>query len=214
MITVTSIKRSDYAPWLLERHYARRMCQVDHAFGLFDNGALLGVITFGRPPNNQLNQVAGFACLELNRFCIDENACKNAASILIGRSLRMLPKPRVVISYADPDQGHVGYIYQATNWIYTGTGSSDIEFIKDGNQYHRKSLFNRFGTGSVEFLVSRGYRPVVVQGKHRYVYFVGSKSQRRSMRAALRYPVEPYPKGETRRYDASAPVQTQGVLSL
>jgi hypothetical protein len=30
--------------------------------------------------------------------------------------------------------------------------------------------------------------------KHRYVYFVGSKREKRDMLAALRYPIEQYPK--------------------
>ena len=47
--------------------------------------------------------------------------------------------------------------------------------------------------------------------KHRYVYFTGSKKQKKEMRKALKYPILPYPKGESKRYDTSAtfPKQVQ-----
>jgi hypothetical protein len=48
--------------------------------------------------------------------------------------------------------------------------------------------------------------------KHRYVYFVGSKTQKKAMRKALKYPVLPYPKGESKRYDSGGAVPTQQLL--
>jgi hypothetical protein len=33
----------------------------------------------------------------------------------------MLPKPTIVVSYADTAMGHIGYIYQASNFLFTGT---------------------------------------------------------------------------------------------
>ena len=42
-------------------------------------------------------------------------------------SLNLLPKPQAIVSYADTSQGHHGYIYQATNWIYTGLSAKRTE---------------------------------------------------------------------------------------
>ena len=39
--------------------------------------------------------------------------------------------------------------------------------------------------------------------KHRYFYFVGNKRQKRQMLNELPYDIQPYPKGENKRYDAS-----------
>jgi hypothetical protein len=39
--------------------------------------------------------------------------------------------------------------------------------------------------------------------KHRYIYIVGTKGQKKSILSALKYPIETYPKGESKRYDAS-----------
>ena len=223
MITVTSIKRSDYAPWLLERHYARRMCPVSHAFGAYADGELVGVVTYGAPASRHLCEgVCGpewaGAVIELNRLCCEP--WQNLASRLVGQSLRMLPRPAVVVSFADSAQGHVGYIYQATNWIYTGMTDAERktprkDWVLRGREGLHSRALTHIGNGA-ELRKRYGDDFIAVERKpkHRYIRFVGSKSQRRSMRDALRYPVEPYPKGETRRYDASAPVQTQGVLAL
>ena len=195
--------------WIKKRHYAKRKPSIVHAFGLYLDHLLIGVITYGIPPINNLNQIAGFPAIELNRLCIEEGAPKNSASILVGRSLCLLPRPLVVISYADQTQGHVGYIYQATNWLYTGEGSRDIEFEKDGKTYHRKSLFNTFGSGGSERLLAMGYSKVQKDAKHRYLFFLGSKREKKQMLTNLKWPVLPYPKGETHRYDASAEIHTQ-----
>lgn len=43
--------------------------------------------------------------------------------------------------------------------------------------------------------------------KHRYVYLVGSKRDRKEMRKELRYLVyDKYPKGESERYDTLNPI--------
>ena len=48
--------------------------------------------------------------------------------------------------------------------------------------------------------------------KHRYIIFTGSKLQKKRLQKKLNYEIEPYPKGEYKRYDASGYVETQGVL--
>ena len=48
--------------------------------------------------------------------------------------------------------------------------------------------------------------------KHRYFYFLGSKTERRKMMKALPYKIEPYPKGDNTRYDASYQIEAQGIL--
>lgn len=38
----------------------------------------------------------------------------------------------ILVSYADSAQGHHGYIYQATNWIYTGISAKRTEWREIG----------------------------------------------------------------------------------
>ena len=201
-ILVLSIQNYEATPWIMEKHYAKRMPSVSYAFGAYRSGELIGVVTYGVPASPSLCMgVCGTEwrgkVLELNRLCCEST--KNVASTLVGRSLAMLPKPSVVVSYADTAQGHVGYIYQATNWNYTGATKERTDmFAGDG----KHSRHNRGDSSQRQTRSS----------KHRYVFFVGSATERKAMRKALMYPIEPYPKGESRRYDASATVQTQGIL--
>ena len=61
--------------------------------------------------------------IELN-LCLQDNH-RNQSSYLISQSLKLLEKLKIVVSYADTSKGHVGYVYQATNFIYTGMSASE-----------------------------------------------------------------------------------------
>lgn len=204
LITVNEIQSWECEQWVLHKHYAKRMPPISHAYGLFDDQTLIGVVTYGSPPSRPLCiGVCGIEhvenVLELNRLVLADNA-KNQASILVGRSLRLLPKPRIVVSFADTAQGHVGYIYQATNWLYTGLSKKRNDRVAVGDNRHPRTGFDPNGT-----LVERSR-------KHRYVFFVGNKKQVKELKSALKYPVSSYPKGDSARYDSSGDVETQMKL--
>lgn len=210
--TVDYIQKRQCKSWLLHKHYARRVPSIVHAFGLFDNRLPIGICTFGIGANGNLNELGGFQCIELNRLCVNANLPANALSFFVASCLKMLPAPKIVISYADTGAGHHGYIYQATNWIYTGLSGGDYEFIKNGNQYHRKTLFDMFGSGNLTNAVANGFQVVKVAPKHRYMMFIGDKRQKMVMKKSLPFKQEPYPKGDNARYDASYEPQTQAHL--
>jgi hypothetical protein len=190
---------------------------VQYAFGLFEDNVLRGIVTYGPPPTPAIKQAIFGGemqdiVFELNRLCID-TPIENAASILIGRSLGMMPKPSCIVSYADGGQGHVGYIYQATNFMFIGSVTAhDCEFEVNGVKTHGRALTDRGITNHIEWAKANNVKMIKPMPKNRYVFFCGDRRQKRQMLSALKYPVEPYPKGESRRYDASATVQIQGVM--
>lgn len=199
--SVHPISSEQCKPWLLGRHYARRMCSISYAFGLYEDGKMKGVCTFGKPASPWLCLgVCGpdhsESVFELNRLCVSDQT-PNILSWFVAECLRQLP-PMIVVSYADTAQGHTGYIYQATNWIYTGLSAKRKDRI-DSNQPNKHSRHCQVGE-----LQERSR-------KHRYLYFVGSKTQRKRWRKALRYTVEPYPKGDNSRY-TEAPIYSQAQL--
>jgi len=205
--------------WLLKKHYAHAIPSISYAFGLYVDGVLSGVITYGTPPSPPLRVgIAGEEwkdkVLELNRLVINDDAPENAASFLVGYSLRKLPKPSIVVSYADTEQGHVGYIYQASNFLYTGLSAKRTNWKIDGIDKDPHTIHDMFRGesnraqkvrdkyGDKFFLVERSR-------KHRYVYIVADKNDRAKIMADLRYQIEPYPKGDTNRYDAGDNIETQ-----
>lgn len=220
-IKVLPIKAEETEPWLLQKHYARRMCPISYAFGAYLGNELIGVVTYGTPASSTLR--AGLCgeqwiehVLELNRLCCDN--AKNVASILVGRSLKMLPKPSIVVSYADTEQGHVGYVYQATNFVYTGLSAKRTDWkIKGMEHLHGATIadMSRGQKNRAQWMRDKFGEDFYLKDrarKHRYIYFVGSQGQKKAMRSALMYEVEPYPKGESKRYDAGKKVTTQALL--
>lgn len=222
-LRVAQIPAKEAKPWLLQRHYARRMCPISFAFGVYNKTELVGVVTYGTPFSSTLrNGIAGKEwashVLELNRLCCVSE--KNTASRLVGQSLRMLPKPSLVVSYADTAQGHVGYIYQATNFIYTGLSAKCTNWkIKGKEHLHNATVVDesRGQAKRAEWMREKYGDDFYLEErprKHRYVYACGSRKQRAEMLAALRYTVEPYPKGASRRYNADATIELQTVFLL
>lgn len=204
---VQKITRGDAKPFIMGIHYARRMPSITHAFGLFEGGVLIGVVTYGIPASPApCKGIAGEKnrknVYELNRLVmLPEYNGKNYASILVGRSLKMMPHRSFIISYADSGWGHVGYIYQATNWLYTGktVARTDI-FCGDGKH-------GRHCEGK-----DRNQR-MTRSSKYRYVYLVGDRRERREMRSELKWPViNEYPKGESHHYDVDNPQMFEPVM--
>lgn len=215
---VLPIKSEEAEPWLLYKHYAKRMPIIRFAFGLYENNQLVGVVTYGPTPTPQVQKFmlgAGWESniVELNRLCIDSTT-KNAASYLVANSLKMLPKPMAVISYADGGQGHIGYIYQATNFLYTGAVTAhDDEYMVNGKKTHARSLSSRGITNPKEWAKENNIKIIKAKPKHRYIYFCGNKKQKNKMLSLLTYKIiDEYPKGNTKRYDAGGSVQTQQLL--
>ena len=203
-----SVKRiknqSEYSEWLLKKHYAHRIPSISYAFGLYEYGSLRGVCTFGTPSNQFLcTGVAGEEwkgnVIELNRLVVESNE-KNITSWFIAKCFKELVKPLFVVSYADTGQGHIGKIYQACNFLFTGTTKERTD--PDVNGKHQRHIKT---DGSVK---SRRVRTA----KHRYIIILGNKQIRKKMVAALNYPICDYPKGETKRYDASYKPISQMVM--
>ena len=173
-------------------------------FGAFESGVMQGIVTYGMPPSPQVGR--GFLgeslrtnVLELNRLCVNSTARKNTSSMLVGRSLKMLPSDKyfAVVSYADGSVGHIGYIYQATNFIYCGAKKShDVEYLIDNRWVHAKVLTNRGITAPRKWAKENGIEIKKPKEKHRYVYFINKKYIN-----YLKYDKKDYPKGDSKRYD-------------
>lgn len=189
---------------LLNVHYAGRIPSISHAFGLFIGGELEGVVTYGSPATSPVRKGLlgpddADKVLELNRLCLRTNPF-NGASILVGRSLRMIEGPKVILSFADPTQGHAGTIYQATNFLYCGLSAKRTDWQIKGLVVHMlQTIVDMFKDRKDRAAAARerfgdDFQLVDRPRKHRYVYFIGTKKEVKDMKAKLRYPVHPFPK--------------------
>lgn len=201
---VHPITREDAAPFILNIHYAKRFPSVSYYFGLFRDGKLVGTVTYGSPPSSSLRygicgKEHGDKVLELNRLVLLDNL-KNEASILVGASIRQLPKDRIIVSFADTSQEHVGTVYQATNFVYCGLSAKRTDWKVKGKEHlHGQTISDEFrgAPSRVEAMRAKygsDFYLAPRPRKHRYIFFHGSRSFKRVMMNCLKYKQEEYPK--------------------
>lgn len=176
------------------------------AFALCDkDNNIYGVVTYGVPPSPPLLKgICGademHNVYELNRLWIHPLMPQNSASMLVGRSLRKLDK-EIIVSYADTGVGHVGYVYQACNFLYCGTSKESFfdPIIVGYEGRHNASLTYGLTMQEVEEVYgSENVKWIPRSKKHRYVYFNARGKRRKALMRKLRYKVLPYPKGDSR----------------
>ena len=203
MYQVKKISRADCEPFIIGIHYAKRWPSITYAFGLFRDGELAGVVTYGTPPSAPLRRgVAGDdyvgSVIELNRLCLVDNI-KNEASLLVGRSLRMIGN-KIVVSFADTEQGHTGYVYQACNFRYYGLSAKRTDWKVSGLEHlHGQTIADEFrGVKNRAEAMRKKYGDKFYLAprprKHRYVYVTGDKRFRAAATKAIKYTEQPYPK--------------------
>ena len=184
--SVKQIEYKDTKHLILNVHYAKRMPSISFAYGLFEYDNFVGLVSYGTPASPSLckgimGEEYKSEVLELNRLVLINNK-NNEASYLVGQSLKLLPKPRCIVSYADTQQGHSGCIYQASNFFFTGTTKARTDMAGKDGKHSRHHLGDR---------TNRVYR----SAKHRYVTFIGNKKQKKKYFKLLNYPIlTTYPK--------------------
>lgn len=133
----------------LHFHYAKAIPVNTIGYNIYnDADEWCGVILYGTgaTPNigGPYNLPMG-GVLELVRVAL--NGKQEHTSKAVAMSIKQLKKDcphcRLIVSYADCDQQHLGTIYQATNWIYTGTENAGNlgAFIIHGKKTHPKSVY-------------------------------------------------------------------------
>lgn len=199
MESISEIAYDEAVAFLLPRHYSGRKPVVSKAFGLIDDGVLQAVITYGKPASPSVcvgicGKEHSGKVYELNRMCRSEEYRK-PLSHFVSTTLRMLkPLDWIVVSYSDTAMNHHGYVYQACNFLYTGTSAPHADkYVPEGSGHNRHA--ESFDVRKDEFSVERSI-------KHRYVYFcTKSKRLKKEWMESLRYPILPYPKGDNSNYE-------------
>jgi hypothetical protein len=178
------------------------------AFGVFLGNRLLGAVTFGVGPTNVYRLIQGASpddTATLTRQWLSDELPCNSESRVIGivlRALKSHTKLKFLVSYADQTRGHLGTIYQATNWLYTGLSQATSMYqVGGGRVLHSRSFSHSYGTRSVKHFAAHGaaVRLVPQTRKHRYLYFLDPE-----WRSRLRVPTLPYPKKPTTEAEKGA----------
>jgi hypothetical protein len=182
-------------------HYSKSVngCKVTQCYCLLDGLEIVGAMLFGELSTTSWKRYGQTEkdVIELRRLCTKDDCVKNTESWFVAQAIKHLKKKysyKICISYADPYHGHVGYIYQATNWNFVGTTNKD-KLLKtpEGKLYHSRAMRTKYKGDYKPFakrlrlLDAQGRLEVVeVPGKYIYTYTLDKKQKSNGA---------PYPKG-------------------
>ena len=150
--SVVRCERSEVKDFIEEWHYSKSIngLMSDYCFKLMDGERMIGAMIYGRfAMANVWKKYSDSPeeVIELRRLCCIDDTPKNTESYFIGKTLRWLKKNttiKTVISYADPEYGHEGIIYQATNFKDIGKTSAGKVIMYNGKKYHDKAIRTKY----------------------------------------------------------------------
>lgn len=195
--------------YIVKNHYSKTFPDsTKHTFVGYLGDKIAGIITYGMgtTKNQYLSVDEGLKdgeYLEITRVWSADSMPKNTESKLISESMKMLPKQvKLIVTFADPSRGHVGYIYQATNGIYIGQSAGGSMLVtKDGIEKHPRliSMYKKRNehlrdVSSADIIESLGWKKIDSAKKHKYIYLTGGKKYRKEMLKRLENKILSYPK--------------------
>jgi len=192
---VVYLSSAEAKDFLLPKHYSGRAPNISYSFGWKIGGELVAVCTFGKPASNNLcvgicGEEHSSRVYELNRLCRVDDLKEQLSSFLSACLRRISADNLIIVSYSDTQMNHHGYIYQATNFFYTGCTKRRTDKYTEGNKHSRHyDNESQNGLRKVRF------------PKHRYVYFaMKDKRLRKECLVAMNYEILDYPKGDNSNY--------------
>ena len=199
--TIKPITYQEAMDIVVANHYLHRRAPCSFAFGLFENETndIAGVIVYGTPSSSTLR--AGLCgveeknnVIELTRLWIKDGTPKNTESFLIGNTLSRVNK-EIIVSFAEIQQGHLGIVYQATNWIYTGLSAKRSNWTIKGVNKHCQTIADKHTSAQLRQIYGEDFKLVDRPRKHRYIFFnTKSKKRKKEWLSKLKYEIQPYPK--------------------
>lgn len=188
----------DAAQYAVRRwHYSECMPSGQTVkIGVWEDDAFIGVVIYSHGANRNIAKefdAAQNEVVELTRIALDDHQTPVSRIISISLSLlqEQCPGITTVVSYADPEQGHDGTVYQASNWYYIGTSRPQREIWVGDERYHKRVVSARYGTASIAALDERLSVDVSASKKlykYKYVYPLAE-----DVRPALEVRSKPYP---------------------
>jgi len=194
-------------PIIVNKHYLHKWTSCRYSYGIYNKNFLIGCIVYGPPVGRQtVNSITKSIKLdkdkvmELTRLWIADGYGTNIESYSIGQSFKYLKKEgiEVLISYADPEAGHLGKIYQATNWLYQGNKTMLVKgynYVINGVKMHPRNVVSRYGStkDDVLYSIDPNFSKKEMINKHRYIYILNSRIKNGILND-LKHPILEYPK--------------------
>lgn len=171
-------------------------------FGVWEFDTFVGVVCFGTGANPSLGKRFGIErreVAELTRVALNNHATPVSRIVRICLSMLRATNPglMIIVSFADPKQGHVGGIYQAGGWVYLGESNPETSYLINGHEYHRRTLTaSNFGGLAPSKDLIKIAKKIRNPGKHRYAIALNKKDRKMLAEMQLPYPKRTKPSSE------------------
>lgn len=198
MYNIKLINKKDALEMVQKYHYSNTLPKLNKYFlGFYIENKLVGVITLGwgtRPLHTIRKLFPSLTTkdyLEIGRMCMTDEMPRNSESKMLSELISWiknnLPEIKVLFTWADGMLGKVGYVYQASNFLYAGYSITDI-YMKDGVKIHPRQMKSLISPKDKR----KGVRPTLEQlnkynishykGKqYRYIFFTCSKTVKKKL---------------------------------
>ena len=198
MIRITRATPKAYRFACMNFHYAKAVPTASHAYNVYQDGIWCRCIIFGSGATPHIGSAFGLVqgeILELVRVAL--NGKQKTTSKCLAAALRQLrkdaPTVKIVVSYADADQNHLGTIYQATNWIYLGLTNAGERgaFIVRGKRMHPKTVHSKGWAQNIDWLrknVDPNAKEFFTRGKRKYIMCFDKKLRKHWKAKSVPYP--------------------------
>lgn len=152
--------------------------------GVAEYGKFIGVIIFSAGANRNIGSPFGLdstEVLELTRVAL--RAHTTHVTRILAIAIKMLAKLRpfvkLIISYADADEGHKGIIYKAGNWTYLGptVGNTARYRTSTGKNLHKRTVHAKVGAFNESVIQSLRLSKYRSAGKHKFCYYLRGRSK-------------------------------------
>jgi len=96
-------------------------------------------------------------------------------------ALRQQERVDAVVSYADPNAGHLGGVYRAASWIYHGQSEESRVYVsKETGEHVSRRAFHSGNRGMTKAEIEAlGYAQVKLPGKQRFVRPVSQRARKK-----------------------------------
>lgn len=180
-------------------HYSKRMPKSKLAkIGVWENEKYIGCVIFGVGATSDLVKSYGLKPIEgceLVRVALTSHI--SSVSRIVAIALKILKRAfsglRLVVSFADPEHGHIGGIYKAGGWLYVGNSQASEEYIVNGKRWHGRA----FRASKPSALTTKQYLQIadpnykIVAGSSKFRYLMPLDAEMKAKIEPLR---KPYPK--------------------
>jgi hypothetical protein len=177
--------------------------------GVWESGEFIGVVLFSKGTCGHLVAKYGLSNIEgceLTRVALRKHT--SYVSRILAIAVRMLKKQssglRLIVSFADPYEGHHGGIYQAGGWIYSGLTGYKQGFSVNGRRVADRLVSQKVKEGKWR---RASLTPVESPRKHRYLMPLDSEIRERVAKLS-----QPYPKRGQSAENGTAVTQPQGTV--